>query len=97
VLAEQPYSMWRGLTDLAPFRWLDHQYAARLGQGVPPLAAANDGQSVAAPPPRTRSRIKEWLKYAIFAEDRSIPGLGMLVSAGCELASNMRMYVCRRP
>lgn len=92
VLAEQPYSLWRGLTDLKFFRWVDHKYAAQA-QAVQAPAAAPAG----APQTPQRSRLKERLKYLVFSEDRSVPIVGALVSAGCELASNMRMYVCRRP
>lgn len=95
VLAEQPYSLWRGLTDLKPFRWLDHRYAAQAASAAQAAAPVSGGGT---PPPRpTMSGFKSRLKYWIFAEDRTVPVVGSLVSAGCELASNMRMFVCRRP
>ena len=95
VLAEQPYSLWRGLTDLGPFRWLDNLYAGRTPDGREP-GFRPTGQTGSVPfgeHSRLKSRLKRW----IFAEDRSIPVFGSLISAGCEVGANMRMYVCRRP
>jgi SAM-dependent methyltransferase len=95
VVAEQPYSLWRGLTDLRPFRWLDDLYSGRSSEG--PTPAFRPGGAPAKAPARQRSLLKQRLKYWIFAEDRAVPAFGALVSAGCELGANMRMYVCRRP
>jgi SAM-dependent methyltransferase len=94
VVAEQPYSMWRGLTDLPPFRWIDNLYAGRSSDNQTPGFLPAPGQEKA--PSQRRSWLKARLKHAVFAEDRSVPGVGLLISAGCELAANMRMYVCRR-
>lgn len=96
VLAEQPYSLWRGLTDLRLFRWLDHRYAAQAASSAAQAAGAA-GHSGMFAVPAVHSRLKSRLKYWIFAEDRTVPVVRTIVSAGCELAANMRMYVCRRP
>lgn len=93
VLGEQPYSMWRGMTDLKFFRWLDHKYASQAASSS--MAAASQGGR-SAPSGRQHSSMKQRLKYWIFAEDRTVPVVGSLVNLGCELAANMRMYVCRR-
>ena len=93
VLAEQPYSLWRGLTDLALFRWVDNLYAGtpdRREPGFRPIRQT--GSARLAEHSRLKSRLKRW----IFAEDRTIPVFGAFVSLGCELGANMRMYVCRR-
>jgi SAM-dependent methyltransferase len=95
VVAEQPYSLWRGLTDLPPVMWLDKLYSGWIGEGRTP--ALRPGAEPAKAPARQRSPLKQRLKYWIFAEDRTIPAFGALVSAGCELGANMRMYVCRKP
>ena len=94
IVLEQPYSLWRSLTDLGPFRWVDNLYAGRSSNGQTPgfLPATKHEKA----PSVQRSWLKTQLKHAIFAEDRTVPGVGVLVSAGCELAANMRMYVCRR-
>jgi SAM-dependent methyltransferase len=94
VLAEQPYSLWRGLTDLGPFRWLDNLYAGRTPDGREP-GFRPTGQAGNVPF-GGQSRLKRRLKRWIFAEDRTIPVFGALISIGCELGANMRMYVCRR-
>jgi SAM-dependent methyltransferase len=94
VLAEQPYSLWRGLTDLPPFRWVDNLYAGRTQDrrepGFRPTGQHGNGTAGAHSP--WKRRLKRW----IFAEDRSIPVFGAVVAIGCELGANMRMYVCRR-
>lgn len=90
VLHEQPYSLWRGLTDLRLFRWLDGLYPRR--RQAQAVAAGPAGGASPASSPAWKSRLKYW----VFAEDRRIPIYGALVSLGCELAANMRMYVCRR-
>ena len=95
VVAEQPYSLWRGLTDLAPFRWIDDMYADRTSNNHTP--GVQPGPAHEKAPSLQQSKLKMRLKHVIFAEDRSVPVVGMLVSAGCELAANMRIYVCRRP
>ena len=95
VLAEQPYSLWRGLTDLPPLRWLDNLYAGRTPDGREP-GFRPTGQTGTIPfgqHSRLKSRLKRW----VFAEDRTIPVFGALIAAGCEVGANMRMYVCRRP
>lgn len=98
VVAEQPYSLWRGLTELSWFRWLDHRYARSMASaGVAAASATGGSPAAAAGGAPSRSGFKEWLRYAIFAEDRTVPVVRTVVSAGCELAANMRMYVCRRP
>jgi ubiquinone/menaquinone biosynthesis C-methylase UbiE len=95
VLNEQPYSLWRGLTDIDPFRWLDNLYAGRARTKHTPAfrPSGNGGPTSAAHASRLKKSLKRW----IFAEDRTIPVFGTLVSVGCEMAANMRMYVCRRP
>src|SRR5439155_5242029 len=91
VLDEQPYSLWRGLTELRPFGWIDALQAGRRAAGAP----TPDDRG--APPRSASSPWRARLKYWVFAEDRRIPVFGQLVSVGCEVAANMRMYVCRRP
>ena len=90
VLREQPYSLWRGLTELGPFRWLDNSYAGRKPEDGTRLGGGGEHARVWSSPWKGR------LKYLMFAEDRRVPLFGQLVSIGCELAANMRMYVCRR-
>ena len=95
IIREQPYSLWRGLTDLAPFRWLDTRYSQQAERrqaaegSAPAPSSASNGIG--------RRSLKETVKRIMFAEDRSIPGFGALVGVGCEMAANMRMYVCRKP
>lgn len=92
VVGEQPYSLWRGLTDLALFRWLDTMYAGH----APAAVSGPSGGPVPAGVSSSSAGWKARLKYLVFAEDRSLPVAGSLVSMGCELAANMRMYICRR-
>jgi SAM-dependent methyltransferase len=93
ILAEQPYSLWRGLTDLALFRWVDNLYAGTPDSREPGFRPVGQtGSARFAGHSRLKSRLKRW----IFAEDRTIPVFGAFVSLGCELGANMRMYVCRR-
>jgi SAM-dependent methyltransferase len=93
VVREQPYSLWRGLTVLEPFRSIDRAYARRVRNG----GAGPSAPQASRPPAGRHTPLKERLKYWMFAEDRSLPVFGTLLSAGCALAANMRMYVCRRP
>src|SRR5204863_307902 len=74
-----------------PFGWIDALQAGRHGAGAP----TPDDRG--APPRSASSLWRARLKYWVFAEDRRIPVFGQLVSVGCEVAANMRMYVCRRP
>jgi len=100
VVEELPYSLWRGLTDIGLFRWVDDLYAGRRsGAGdfksaaLPSLSASPIGARGASAP--FLARAKAALKWLIFAEDRSVPGLGAAIAVLCALAANMRMYVCR--
>ncbi len=36
------------------------------------------------------------MKRLIFAENRAMFGVGALIDVGCEVAANMRMYVCQK-
>ena len=97
IESEQPYSLWRGLTDLAPFRWLDARYSRQAER-----RQADKGADAASHPAASNGRtaqrsLKSTVKRIVFAEDRTIPGFGVLIGAGCEMAANMRMYVCRKP
>ena len=92
VIGEQPYSLWGGLTELALFRGVTNLYAGR-GAADQPRVGGGGEQARTWSSPTWKSR----LKYLMFAEDRRVPVLGQLISVGCELAANMRMYVCRRP
>jgi hypothetical protein len=94
VVAEQPYSLWRGLTDLGPFRWLDDRYAGRSRRGDAPTFRPG-GERTSTTGGRG-SPLKDRVKYWVFSEDRNIPIFGTLLALGCETAANMRMYVCRR-
>jgi SAM-dependent methyltransferase len=94
VIAEQPYSLWRGLTDIQPFRWIDDTYAGRTKSGVPDFRPSGNHSGADSPQP---ARLKEMVKRWVFAEDRSVPVFGQAVAIGCEVGANMRMFVCRRP
>ena len=91
VLGEQPYSLWGGLTELGLFRWIDSLYSGRKPEDNAKFGPG--GEQPRQWSPAWKSRLKFWM----FAEDRSVPVFGRLVSMGCELAANMRMYVCQRP
>lgn len=91
IVAEQPYSLWRGLTDLKPFQWIERSVMSEST----PASSPGDGHPAPTPaPPSSPARAR--LKHLVFAEDRSTPVLGAAIGLGCELAANMRMYVCRR-
>jgi SAM-dependent methyltransferase len=92
VMGEQPYSMWGGLTELAFFQWVNNLYAGRA-----PVDRTRVGGGGEQPRTWSSPAWKSRLKHLMFAEDRTIPMLGRIVSVGCELAANMRMYICRRP
>lgn len=91
VVGEQPYSLWRGLTELRPFSWIDNLQAGRAAKRSPRSGGTG------AQPALSSSPWKGRVKYWVFAEDRRVPVFGQMVSIGCELAANMRMYICRRP
>lgn len=91
VIGEQPYSMWGGLTEIGLFQWVNNLYAGRAPADQ--ARVGGGGEHARAWSPTWKSR----LKYLMFAEDRRVPILGQLVSIGCELAANMRMYIARRP
>jgi SAM-dependent methyltransferase len=93
IVQEQPYSLWRGLTELSPFRSVDNWYAHRAAGD----ANMPGGEGRRVSDKGYRERIRKLLKYWIFAEDRTLPIFGTIVSLGCALGANMRMYVCRRP
>lgn len=98
ILTEQPYSLWRGLTDIGVLGWLDRLYARRATARAtpsPPGGAPAPVAIAAAPTVGRRSSAKDFAKWLIFAEDRTVPVLGRAVGTLCELGANMRMYVCR--
>jgi SAM-dependent methyltransferase len=87
VVRTHPYAIIFGLYDL-PF--VQGLIERRRNIGLPPCDRGTGVQPAAA------SDRVSLLKRLLVAEDRSLPGLGLMIEVAGRLCANMMMYVCVR-